>query len=296
MRFLIPKFNIRLCLLIILSHLSIQIFAENTTETSLETITWRILDWPPMYILQGPDEGAGLWDELSNLMIENLPEYEHIKLEMITPRVLAEMREFKQVIHPSVLWGTQYVAYSKANSIILPHRIIIRKGEEQRFGSEQVISLEGLLNNETLIGGISFGSYSEEINTIIDQFKGQKNLIEQQKYSNLVEMLLLKRLDYIIQYTPVISYIEKKLGKKGQTTSLAIEEVEEKYLRVFFAGPDNQWGRDLMAKINDIMADPKNKIRLNTIRLRWFDDKSQRLLNTYYDCCLINSERKDSVH
>ena len=40
-----------------------------------EQLIWRVIDWPPFYILHGEDKGQGIYDQLISSMINYLPEY-----------------------------------------------------------------------------------------------------------------------------------------------------------------------------------------------------------------------------
>jgi len=68
-------------------YLAIIIFIYSNLAQGKEEVVWRVLDWPPFYILEGQDQDNGLFDNMIQLIIEKMPEYDHKKIVMTTPRV-----------------------------------------------------------------------------------------------------------------------------------------------------------------------------------------------------------------
>ncbi|WP_459874027.1 hypothetical protein, partial [Endothiovibrio diazotrophicus] len=62
-----------------------------------ERIDWLRFDYPPMYIVSGPQAGAGYMDNILQLLIDHLPEYEHAVRVANLSRILSELRQGNDV-------------------------------------------------------------------------------------------------------------------------------------------------------------------------------------------------------
>ncbi|MCP4326665.1 MAG: hypothetical protein GY787_33530 [Alteromonadales bacterium] len=248
-----------------------------------EVVIWRVTDWPPFYILSGQDIGNGLYDNIIKLLADAMPEYEHKRVNMNTDRVLLEMSRGRNVCHPSVLPNTD-ATLSVVNSILLPHRIIINKSHPGIARLSNPISLDLLLANNWLKGGVTPRRYTEAINNIVEQHAFRDHLHNSPNYSTTIKNVLLGRLDYTIEYTPIISYTAKQLSITNNTTSLEVLETKNNpFLLVHIACPKNNWGEMMIAKINKILIAESKKEDFLTFRIQWYDEKDQQLLKLYYE-------------
>lgn len=246
-----------------------------------ETILWRVTDWPPFYILEGPDKGKGIYDELISMLASHFPQYNHQRISMTTPRVRLEWQKNKKLCHPSVIPGS-YSTHSVVNSFLISHRIIFNKSKAHLF-EEQAISLERLLSDPDFKGGITPGRYSATINALVDRYKDKKHLEKHPVYGNLIKMLLLNRLDYIIEYAVVVRYTAKKMNRENSTKSFPIKETFDKpYIDVIVGCTPNSWGEAFIRKIDAILAMEYRKPDFLEYRLRWYDEEDREMLRRQY--------------
>lgn len=254
-----------------------------------ETVAWRVTKWAPFYILEGSEKGKGLYDEMTTTVIKKMPEYNHVQQEMSTARVLREMKSGKKVCHPSVLPGTD-ATLSVLNSILLPHRLIMNNKKAGLF-SGSAVSLNQLLGDSRYYGGITQGRYSTELNDIVKNFEEEKHLYDFPIYDNLIKMLFKGRVDYIIEYPPIVTYMAKMLELKKSTVSLKIQETSKTpYLLVYFACPKNDWGKQMIAKINKILIEESKNSDFLEFRLRWYDESSRTYLKKVYQEIYFNDK------
>ena len=257
------------------------IFATLCCHAESDEITWRVIDWAPFYIVDGPQSQQGLYDHIINDLSMKLTEYKHHRSEMSTQRALSEIQKGRKICHPSALANTDALL-SSVNSFLLPHRIIIKKNQADDFVSlltpDNSLSLKKLLQSNKL-GGLSQKRYTRNLNRLIDQYPPEK-FYRSPNYSSLVNMLIRERIDYIVEYTPITQYAA---GANNQFSSYAISETQEQqFIPVYIACPDNSWGQAVIKKIN--LALKKQMISPDFIesRLRWFDSDSKELLRRIY--------------
>ncbi len=256
-------------------------FAFSDRLPAKETVRWRVVDWPPFYILEGKDKGKGIYDELISMLSRQMPEYNHVRVVMNTYRVRRAWENGENICHPSVI-PDNFSINSVVNSILLPHRLIVHKSMADKLNTDQ-IALEKLLVDEAFRGGITPGRYSTLLNKLIEQHKWRKHLNKHPTYENLIKMLFVKRLDYIIEYPPIIAYSAKQMGVKDPTVSLAIKETQkDAFLKVVVGCSKNAWGKTLIEKIDLILKKESQSPAYLQYRLRWYDAASRELLRSIY--------------
>ncbi|WP_028863860.1 hypothetical protein [Psychromonas aquimarina] len=250
--------------------------------TAKETVLWRVTDWPPFYILEGKDKGKGLYDEMITLLSRGMPEYTHVRKEMNTDRVRNEMNKGTKVCHPSVLFNTEGTL-SVVNSILLPHRLIFQKNDSRLTKFNDPASLDILFADKEVRGGIIPRRYTAALNKITNKHSFRDHLYKTPHYKKVIKMLLHNRLDYIIEYTPIISYSAKQLGIENNTTSKEILETQDTpFLLVYVACPKTDWGQMMIDKINKILLSESKTSDFLNFRIRWYDNSSKKLLEKYY--------------
>jgi len=241
-----------------------------------------VTDWPPFYILEGPDKGKGIYDEIIAMISQHIPEYDHVTMRMNTSRVRAQWRLGEKVCHPSVLVGETFNEQSVLNSILLPHRIIIHRDKEKLFSKGEVV-IDQLLANTQLRGGVTLGRYTPLLNNIVEQHKERRHLYKHPNYQRLIKMLLLKGLDYIIEYPPIITYTAQQMGLDNPTNSLGIQETKDSaYISVAVGCTKNAWGRAMIDKIDQALKQESQDPDFLESRLRWYDEPSRKILRKLY--------------
>ena len=102
-------------------------------------------------------------------------------------------------------------------------------------------------------------------------------------YINLIKMLFINRIDYIIEYSPIITYRAKILREDNPTESLLIEEVKDNSkLMVVVGCTKNAWGRKIIDKIDTILKKESKNPDFLEFRLRWYDESSRQTLRKFY--------------
>lgn len=247
-----------------------------------DTITWRLNDWPPAYILTGPFKGKGVMDEFLKIYIEQLPEYNHKKVEMTLSRFHREAKKGNKVCHVGT-FPEEFLEMSIPFYVVLPHQIIIRKDKLHLLKDEEPISLHKLLKNKKLFTAISQGRYGEHINSILDQYRGQMNIVDIPAYSNINEMLLKGRIDYVIEFDVNINYLEKIKNRFDKVVAIDIREVLEKtpYLKVYSGCSKTKWGQQVIEKLNKIILEIRNTPQYYEIMERWYSKKNRKTLRKY---------------
>ncbi len=244
-----------------------------------DRITWMKYDWPPVYISKGLYKGQGNADAILKFFQEQLYEYDHITIQVNPARAIKLMKDGEKVCMVGTLKTPErerFLYYAIPIGITLPNAIIVKKNRLSSFKNVENISLEKLLKNKKLRGGIiKKRSYTPVIDQILNKYTGQPNLYVQSSSrmaENLLKMLLADRIDYIIEYPWVTVFLEKILGKKEITTSIAIEETKP-FSFGMVACPKNRWGSKVIKRINQILLKSRPTPEYREFVERWNSKK-----------------------
>ena len=214
---------------------------------------------------------------------------------MNTRRALTEIQHGKNVCHPSALADTDALL-SNINSFLLPYRIVYTADNiaiNTNTPQKQSISLENLLRNDELIAGASIGRYSSEINILFKKHAQQEKLVKNNNYDGLIQMLLTGRIDFLVEYPPIITYSKKSHGSTTLTKSMAITELgDDKFLAVYFACPKNDWGKKVITQINIALLKESQNNNYLDYRLKWYDEESKQLLKKHYEASYFLDKKR----
>jgi len=182
-------------------------------------------------------------------------------------------------------------AESKVNSFILSFRVITSRTGKLSENKKKIINLSKLMAEVKYIGGISLDRYTTAINNVVNKYKGFEHITKRPQYNNLIQMMLRGRVDYVIEYPITVNYVAYKHGIKNNTISYEIEEAETAILPVVFACTDNEWGRKMIQRIDDILVAESQTDDYLDFRLYWYDEESKKILRDFYHKTYLKDKR-----
>ena len=137
----------------------------------------------------------------------------------------------------------------------------MRRDTFKALGSPSELSLYELIESKHGILGISNDiSYAKEIDKILNQFQGSKQI--KVNYAgnitkNLFAMLLINRIDFVIDFPPEGKYAAELLNAREQVISVPIKE-HMTLSASHTLCPQNAWGKAVIANIDKALL----KLRL----------------------------------
>jgi len=243
-------------LLLTLAMILLLVFDLNAKET----VTWQVVHWPPYQMLDGPDQGQGLFDALLDLFKANLPQYEHKTIEMNWARFFSELKEGKKICSLFTIKTEEreaFIEFSKPVAIGTPLRIMMRESGIETLGSRDPISMVTLLKDTRFKGVlIDKRSYYPVMDKIFEEHASlttfKKLAIPEQ---SVIQMILAGRADYTLEYPNVANYMAAKFQDEFETKirSIPVKELQE-LSQSSCACPKNEWGKQVIKEF-DIMLD-----------------------------------------
>ena len=272
-----------LCFNYIFGFIFMTLFVFCTPLFAEDEIIWRVSDWPPAYILDGPYKEQGMGDAVISFLKDRMPEYAHSTKKMNSKRLRTEVKAGKNICSVSIL-PRDYWAVSEADMIVLPQRIYIRRDKIGELDQEKSISLNEILNDKRLKAGVSYGRYPKKLNASIGNQLNKKKVINLPNYASLIKMLFSGRVDYVIEYPSIMAFFEKNLSSSGMVTGLNIKETENiPYVLVRVGCPKTDWGRKVIDKVNKILLRDRKKEEYLEPLLRWYGEEDQKKLKELYN-------------
>ncbi len=230
---------------------------------SKDTITWLVINWPPFMILENNQVKGQLGMQLT-LLQKNLPEYNHKNLTMNWARFWHNVKKGEHYCNTMAYKSAKrekIATFSDRFTIALGNAIIMEKKTLKKFGFEetQSLSLVKLLKRKDAKGIlIKTRSYSAQIDKILEIHENSSNIVRFPAFKeNAILLLLSKRMDYMLEYPSTTRYMRQKVSHKpGNLISMQIEEIEPiSYGHI--ACPKNEWGKQLVGKLNTILKKEK---------------------------------------
>jgi len=246
-----------------------------------ESITWVEADFPPVWILKGPDKGNGILDGLISIYEKNLPDYEHHHVTANITRILSMMKEGQNVCHAGILKSPDrenFVYFSIPNCITNLHGIVVKKSRiNALFGNNKSVSLESLLKNTNLKPGVSkSNSYGATIDKLLEKYKEKSAILfrsGQDNHMGLLRMLKEERIDYMIGYPWEITYIESRMDLHDEIAVVDIEELDGQQWIVSYVGcTKNEWGRQVIEKLDAVLTRVRASDEYLFHALKWLPD------------------------
>lgn len=249
-----------------------------------DEITWIRRHFPPINILEGPYKDQGQSDLMLQLLIRNLPQYEHNEVVCNMKRAEELLRTGSHVVRLTMFKNPEREAfmYFSLPHIMAPsHKLVIRAKDYPVFlkymDENQTVSLENLLGQDGLKMGVEANRrFGKDLDMIFDKNSKNSNIIVRNSSNTdgLVTMLLRKRFDYLVEYPWSITFTMKSMGQNPEL----LKTLELKESGGFSIGhavaPKTPWGKKVIEEINEILKKHRPTDEYREFMERWLDKDS----------------------
>jgi uncharacterized protein (TIGR02285 family) len=248
---------------------------------SREQVTWLRFDYPPMYIVSGPQAGEGYMDHILQLLIDNLPEYDHTVRVANLSRIMSEL-EANNVCIASLFVNEERKRLgwiSSGNTTLLPPvQLVYRAADSEkftRFGSPA--SLYDVLREPSLVLGVAERmSYGVEVDKAVAAHNQQANVYLRSGADvglGLHEMLMKHRIDYTVNYSWAANYTAGPEQAKQLAFLPFIEAGEQPKHHVICS--KGTLGKDVVDRVDTLLKDPELSARRREYISRWLPDSAR---------------------
>lgn len=265
-----------------------------------DSVTWMEASMPPFFIKEGANLNKGYGDEITRILQERLPDYTH---EQVSTNITRHFYKFKQgeKVCSVGLYRTpereEFMHFSMPSFLTLPAVIIIKKEKSSSFGNRTSVQLGDILSNQQLMIGLSKDrSFGTVLDAILNQYKGQKNIVATsgpELSHNLFKMLMIDRLDGVIGLPEEELYLAEQMGIRDQLMTVTIEENQQGYEGWFSSVgcTKNAWGKKIIDDINKVLLTQRPTERYRAAYERWLDPNSIANYRHVYTDFFLKTDR-----
>ncbi len=256
-----------------------------------DSITWMEADFVPGYIHEGPLKGQGYEDVITQIFQKNLRGYTHQTMIGNMARMTHEFKQGKQVCNVSLFKTPEreaFMYFSIPSTFTLPNGLIAKKDKLSLFGNAKTILLEDVLKSKVKLGISKDRSYGKNIDAILEKYKNSSNIVVhsgKDVFESLFQMLIRDRVDCMLGLPEEVMYVAEQKGEKDRIASLTLKENENTYdsWLGYVACSKTDWGKQVIAKINQILRTERPTPEYRSAYERWLDEHARESYRKLYD-------------
>ncbi len=269
-----------------------------------EMIMWNEMNFAPHFILDGPYKGMGFGDKVIPILMDALPEYNHKTFTGNTALMIERSKNGEHVCTINFIKTEErkeYVYFSLPYIFVLPNGLIIREEDKGKFDkyidSEGKISLTSLLKTSDLKFGVSGKTaYGKGVDPLISANKDNPNVVARygkDLTEGLLQMLDLKRIDYMLTYPDMRSFLTKKLNIQSKLRYITVAEMPKDYLLEAHVGcAKNTWGQELIEKIDNLITTTDLIDKTADYYSYWLDENDKKIYQGLFEKVVKSKQEK----
>lgn len=267
---------------------SILIISGLKSVSANDVITWGINDSPPFHILEGKNQNLGFCDQLVNEMQQLLPQYQHEKPVIPQARLSLLVKRHNNICFPCAIKkpDSDRVLYSELTHIYPPLQLITPSERvsdiTRKYGNPVGLS-QILANSEFLFGQPRARKFGVELQPILDKYIDAVShvmSINSTKGSiGVMEMLMLGRLDYTIEYSVVTRHFN--LMQNGTLAAIPIKENHNSIIGGAITCTRSDWGEKVISSINEVLPKLYKSAKFKESLQYWFAKDNKMYWNQY---------------
>ncbi len=257
--------------------------AFHTEAWAKDSICWLEAVAPPFFIHEGKYKGQGYEDLITEILIKDLPQYEHTRVKANISRAYQQWKQGEKACGLA-LYKTpermEFAYFSIPSVLTLPTVLIIRKEKFADFGATKDVSLTEILkSHKHVVGRSTHRSYGIEFDNVLNKYGDGRNIFDYEGPEltlNLFQMLQAGRIDALSGLPEEAMYLAETLGIKDQIMTLNILEnqVNHDASLTYVACSKTEWGKKTIEDINAVLRKDRPTERYRSAYERWLDPSS----------------------
>lgn len=283
--------------------LAVSILLTPAVLMAQEEMYWMEAVAPPFFIHEGELKGQGYEDLITDILKENMPQYDHVSMPANISRHYQQWKQGEPACSLAMhktRERKEFVLFSIPSVFTLPHVLIIKKEQFAAFGGKKAVSLKDVLtSNNFIIGRAAKRSYGGAFDEILNTFGNQDNLFSYEGSElslNLFKMLLAGRIQAMPGLPEEAMYLAEKMGIRDQIMTLSVEEnlVDHESMLTYVACSKNEWGTRAITVINKVLQEQRPTERYRAAYERWLDESSVAEYRRMYKTIFLQVDEKDA--
>lgn len=235
-----------------------------SNHDDMPTVRWLITDFPPQFILAGPNRGNGLAEIAQRIAARRLTGYRHVQETVPAnyPRIEQELKTRDDACFAAFLKTPEReraFAFSQAYRLMLPIQLFVPSDREQPPSKDGKVDLKALLQGGGFRLGVMGGrKYGPGIDNLLDQHPNDSAVYRrfaQDQLDGLLRMMAIegRQVDGVLAYPNELDQRLAASGKAPQAMRRYPIAGTPEYLEGYIACSQSPLGREVIGKIDGIL-------------------------------------------
>ncbi|RUO36805.1 ABC transporter substrate-binding protein [Aliidiomarina shirensis] len=245
--------------------------------TNAETLEWVINTAPPFHIVSGPLKGQGICDVLIDVVDEAIPELKSNRTVFPQTRITQQFDRNHNQCFPCMIHrpSSSSATYTEPTHFYYPHGIITTQEHAalitEKYGNP--VKLEKLVSDNSFQLGYPAGRRYPSLQHIIDGVSGTEitRVVHTGENATAAILAMIKsgRIDYTIEYQ-ILQNFDASTSGTTPLTFLPIAETEGNFVLGAIGCTNNEWGRNMVNAINQVLPEVRESPEFLEILDLWF--------------------------
>ncbi|RUO20813.1 ABC transporter substrate-binding protein [Aliidiomarina iranensis] len=248
-------------------------------DTQAERIEWVINTAPPFHIVSGPLAGFGICDVLIDIIDESLPDLESNKTILPQTRITQQFDRNYNQCFPCMIHrpASSSAIYTNPTHFYYPHGIITTAEHAKTITTAygNPVNLSALILDANFQLGYPAGRRYPSLQHIIDGSADTDitRVVHTGENATVAILAMIKsgRIDYTIEYQ-ILNNFDKSSSTEPSLEFIPIAETEGSFVLGAIGCTNNEWGQNMVRKMNTVLPEVRQHPRFLEILDLWFRD------------------------
>ncbi|WP_194756728.1 ABC transporter substrate-binding protein [Aliidiomarina indica] len=244
-------------------------------------IHWAINTAPPFHVVAGPLQNEGICDVLMDSVEQHLPDIPTQRSILPQTRIRQQFEQNENRCFPCMIYrphAARSAVFTEPTHFYYPHGIITTaaNAREMRETFGEPISLTRLLSESNYRYGYPSGRVYGDLQPVIDAIAPNSyRIIHTGENATMAILAMIKagRIDFTIDYQILHTFDKHFSG--SQLEFIEIAETSGTHVLGAIGCTDNEWGRMITARINEVLPEIRQDPNFLRILNRWFHGKPE---------------------
>jgi len=250
------------------------------------SIDWLSVHWPPFRIADGAEKGQGHIDQMQQLLMAELPQYQHqvhysnlARVEQTLAAPTAQTCIFS-LIYNETRAKTMRYSISAVTSINVMLHVRADHPLVQQWRSTSGVSLSEVTADQAINGMVEHNrGYPAIVKKFLD-IPGRNLTSQSLQNVNPVDLLLASRFDYLIEYPDRVRYFQSISPQKSQLVDLPIRGLDP-FMYSYVACQKGDEGNLRIRDINHALQKLRATKAYQEVMMRWLSPQRQQQLQKH---------------